>query len=105
MLYRKGVCRVLIELTPRSLAILGTESHASMHNKAEKQSLTLYGELSPLEVDFNADRDRSTQHMCDLPRQEIAAHLAPSTTHEYRRDYRSTRRYRDAQLSSQPLRD
>jgi hypothetical protein len=29
----------------RSLAILDTESHAFMHNQAQKQSLTLFGKL------------------------------------------------------------
>ena len=29
----------------RSLAVLGTESHAVMHNQAQKQSMTLFGQL------------------------------------------------------------
>jgi hypothetical protein len=30
----------------RSLAILDTESHALMHNQAQKQSMTLFGKLA-----------------------------------------------------------
>jgi hypothetical protein len=33
-------------LISRSLAILDTESHALMHNQAQKQSMTLFGELT-----------------------------------------------------------
>jgi hypothetical protein len=75
-----------------SLAILDTESHALMHNQAQKQSLTLFGELArPARIP--SAHNRPPEHMRNPNGQETTPHMASPPPNRYRGNSSPTRRY------------
>ena len=77
----------------RSLAILGTESHALMHNQAQKQSMTLFGKLASPRSPGSADA-RSLKHMRYPNGQETPPHMASPPPDRYRGNSSPPRCYR-----------